>query len=351
MPIGYLITTGGVAMAAWSAVLRHRPRRSSPFRLSYVFGLWLNWPLVTFLFLVGSTALAVDQNSLDSPLLRVGLVLAAAASGALVVLRRRAQETGPVLERALAAGLGADWSDRVDAALAARLRRRPSLFSILWAPLSRRRRRIERIANIRYGPARRTNRLDLYRDRSDRSGRPVLVHFHPLFGSKRVGTRHLFHRLAGEGWLCIGANYGRASDDERSDVHAVLAWLREHGAEHGADPNVVFLAGSSLGGHLALRAAATLDEVAGVICLYGYYGRTFPTGNVPPCLVAHGDQDTLVPVDDARDFVERLRATSPNAVVYAELPGAQHGFDLFRSRRFDTVVDAISAFAASVQSR
>jgi hypothetical protein len=37
--------------------------------------------------------------------------------------------------------------------------------------------------------------------------------------------------------------------------------------------------------------------------------------------------------------------------VYAELPGAQHGFDLFRSRRFDTVVDAIEAFADHVRSR
>jgi acetyl esterase/lipase len=64
----------------------------------------------------------------------------------------------------------------------------------------------------------------------------------------------------------------------------------------------------------------------------------------------HGDQDTLVIVDDARGFVEQLRATSANPVVYAELPGAQHGFDLFRSRRFDTVVDAIEAFAAWVMS-
>jgi acetyl esterase/lipase len=71
--------------------------------------------------------------------------------------------------------------------------------------------------------------------------------------------------------------------------------------------------------------------------------------NAPPCFVAHGDRDSLVPVEEARAFVERLRATSANAVVYAELPGAQHGFDLFRSRRLDSVVDAIEAFAASVR--
>jgi acetyl esterase/lipase len=68
-------------------------------------------------------------------------------------------------------------------------------------------------------------------------------------------------------------------------------------------------------------------------------------------LVVHGDQDTLVIVEDARGFAEQLRATSTNPVVYAELPGAQHGFDLFRSRRFDTVVDAVEAFTAHIRSR
>ena len=77
----------------------------------------------------------------------------------------------------------------------------------------------------------------------------------------------------------------------------------------------------------------------------------YTTTNAPPCFVAHGDRDSLVIVEDARAFVAQLRATSSNPVVYAELPGAQHGFDLFRSRRFDTVIDAIEAFADRIQSR
>lgn len=64
----------------------------------------------------------------------------------------------------------------------------------------------------------------------------------------------------------------------------------------------------------------------------------------------HGDQDNLVIIDEARAFVEQLRATSSKPVLYAELPGAQHGFDLFRFRRLETVVDAIELFAAWVRS-
>jgi acetyl esterase/lipase len=176
--------------------------------------------------------------------------------------------------------------------------------------------------------------------------------------------------------VCISANYRLSGDltEPLIDVKKVIAWVREHGREYDVDPTAVFLAGSSAGGHLASRAAFTPNDrllqpgfesvdtsVAGAISLYGYYGSVasdgppssrlaYPTANAPPCFVVHGDHDTLVIVDDARGFVEQLRATSHNPVVYAELPGAQHGFDVFRSRRFDTVVDAIEAFTAHIRS-
>jgi acetyl esterase/lipase len=70
-----------------------------------------------------------------------------------------------------------------------------------------------------------------------------------------------------------------------------------------------------------------------------------------PFFIAHGDHDTVVPVDNARRFADTLRGVSTNPVVYAELPGAQHAFDLFHSLRFETVVDGVEAFAAWVRSR
>ena len=36
-------------------------------------------------------------------------------------------------------------------------------------------------------------------------------------------------------------------------------------------------------------------------------------------------------------------------MVYAELPGAQHTFDLYRSIRFEAVIDGIETFTESVQ--
>ena len=380
MPIGYLITTGLLAAVVVASVGQRRPRRSSPFRLSYTFGFLLNWPLAVFLLLVASTALAIVQNGVGSPVFWLGFAFAVIASGGLVVLRRRARETGPALERALDEGLGADWRNRAGEALTARLDRRPSLVRILFAPIACRR-RVERIANIRYGPARRGNLLDLYRSRSAPAGSPTLVYLHAgafRFGSKRRGARHLLYRLAAEGWVCVSANYrlnAAGTADRLVDVKQVIAWTRDRGREYGVDPEAVFVAGSSAGAYLASRAAFTPNDprlqpgfedadtsVAGAIALYGYYGPVvrdvppsfrlaYPTANAPPCFVVHGDHDTLVLVEDARGFVEQLRATSSNPVVYAELPGAQHGFDIFRSRRFDSVVDAIAAFAAHIRSQ
>ena len=58
----------------------------------------------------------------------------------------------------------------------------------------------------------------------------------------------------------------------------------------------------------------------------------------------HGKHDTLVPVDQARLFVEKLRRISKRTVVYAELPGAQHAFDVFPSIRSAHVVRAIDRY-------
>jgi acetyl esterase/lipase len=367
MPFGYLLSTGIMAAVVLPAVVRHRPRRSSPFRLSLLFGFVINWPLLAFAVLVASTALAIAQDGVDSPVFWTGLALAVLASLGLGILARRVLGTGAAVERALSQGLGAG-----DALALARSRR----------PIFHRRRGVERIANIRYGPAGRRNLLDLYRHRTQPSGAPILIYLHGgafRFGSKRFGARPLLYRLASHGWLCVSANYrllpAARFPDPLIDVKKAIAWVREHAREYGTDPAVVFVAGSSAGGHLASLAALTPNDpvfqpgfegantsVTAAISLYGYYGPIASDGppssplayvsrDAPPFFVAHGDQDTAVVVDDARRFVRQLCAVSSNPVVYAELPAAQHGFDLFRSGRLETVIDGIEAFSAWVRSR
>jgi acetyl esterase/lipase len=160
------------------------------------------------------------------------------------------------------------------------------------------------------------------------------------------------------------------------DVKKVIAWVREHGHDYGADPAVVFVSGSSAGAHLTAMAALTPNDpvfqpgfesadtsITAAVCLYGYYGQlggdeampsspsAYARSDAPPFFVAHGDNDTYTPVEGARLLVDQLRSTSSSPVVYAEPPGAQHSFDLFHSIRFESVVDGIEAFATWVRSQ
>jgi acetyl esterase/lipase len=384
VPIGYLVTTALAALVTIFALAPPRPRHSSPTNRSYWLGFLVNeLPFVLFYVLLASTLLAIGQRDLATPLGWVGFGLAVLTTVGLVIVVRRALQTRPVIDRALSEGLGAGWRSAIDPELAARLRRRLPFARILFAPFFHRGGDVERIANISYGNAGKWNLLDVYRHRSHPSRGPTLVYFHG--GAFRSGRKSrealpLIYRLASQGWVCINANYRLSPSarfpDHLIDVKKVIAWVREHGHEYGADPAVVFVAGSSAGGHLGSMAALTPNDpafqpgfedadtsVTAAVSLYGFYGSpgtdrprpsspmAYVTADAPPFFVSHGDKDTVVVVEDARRFAEQLRNTSANPVVYAELTGAQHTFDLFHSIRFETVVDGIEAFAAWVRSR
>ena len=71
--------------------------------------------------------------------------------------------------------------------------------------------------------------------------------------------------------------------------------------------------------------------------------------DAPPFFVLHGDKDTLAPLEDAQLFVDRLREVSDAPVVYAELHGAHHAFDLFVSARAKPVIESVERFLHAVR--
>jgi acetyl esterase/lipase len=189
----------------------------------------------------------------------------------------------------------------------------------------------------------------------------------------------MLQRLASQGWVCVSANYRLTPEatfpDQLIDAKRVIAWVRAHADELGADGSQLFVAGSSAGAHLAAMSALTPNQrehqpgfeqadtsVAAAVCLYGYYGRvddaprpSSPHDHVndaaPPFLFAHGDNDTLVIVEDARSLVTALERVSAKPVMYVELHGAQHVFDLFQSIRIHRLIDGIERFAAHVRGQ
>ncbi|THA26339.1 alpha/beta hydrolase [Streptomyces sp. RKND-216] len=380
---GYLVSAvidGCFALFALVPIRRPLPLSG----VGYYFGLVFNeLPFVACWLIAASALPRAVRGDLDTPAEWVAFGVAMLAALGFVVVAVRALPAPGAVREALADGLGEEWRRSLPPGAAALRRRTPWARIALWPfPFLGRGWRVQRIADVAYGPAGRQNTLDLYRRRGVTSDAPVFVYLHGgrfVSGRKNREALPLLHRLARQGWVCVSANYRLSPPavwpDHLVDVKKVLAWVRRHGAEFGADPSTVFVGGSSAGGHLAACAGLTPNDpayqpgfesadtsVTAVVSLYGWYGNvnagervpSSPHGvlreDAPPFFVTHGDKDPLVHVDGARQFVRRLREVSRSPVVYAELPGAHHAYDLFHSIRSEAVVDGVEAFAAWVRA-
>jgi acetyl esterase/lipase len=263
--------------------------------------------------------------------------------------------------------------------------------------------------DISYGEHGARNHLDIWRRPDlDRGGRaPVLLQVPGgawMVGSKRQQAYPLMSHLAELGWVCVAINYRLSPrstwPDQIVDVKRALAWVKEHIAEYGGDPDWVAITGGSAGGHLSSLAALTPNDpqfqpgfedadtsVRAAVPFYGLYDFTMndaihplmgPTlskyvfklkrpeivdafrnaspityvnPDAPPFFVLHGRNDSLIPVEQGRTFSKRLRDVSRQPVAYAELPFAQHAFDIFGSVRAAHATVAVEQFLAEIYSK
>ena len=240
--------------------------------------------------------------------------------------------------------------------------------------------------------------------------RPALMQIHGggwVIGDKREQGIPLLNHMAAQGWVGFNVNYrlspGVAFPDHLVDLKRGLAWIRAHADDFGIDPDFICVTGGSAGGHLTALMGLTAGEtrfqpgfeqadtsVAAAVPFYGIYDFT-PDGafgadprmysrflepfvmkafvadeperyedasplhhvrpDAPPFLIVHGDRDTLAPVEDARRFAEVLRAVSREPVVYAEMQGAQHAFEIFPSPRAARVIEGVERFLTTIWER
>ncbi len=281
-----------------------------------------------------TTVLALAQGDLDSVGgMVVGSVVLVEVLGLVVVVRRAL---------------------RADAALHNPTPPRRPWRRILMAPLPAVRRDVVRVGNLSCGEGPRRN-LDVYHRRDRSAGVPVVLHFHGggfHSGSKRREARPLIGHLVSQGMVCASANYRLRPqvgyDEQLADCLAAIGWVRSHAREYGGDPDQIFLVRSSAGAYLSIDAVnAGTDGIAGIVGRYGYYSDLTPERPRPPILVIHGENDLLVRPSHAREFVERMRASSSTPAEYVELPGGHHDFDLYESIRSNAISIAVERFILS----
>jgi len=399
MPWAFLAVTLVGAWFTFNAYLPHR--RQGGLRVPSFLAGWLTselpghhfaWQVVATAFFVWAGALAAWPGWL-------GLGITLASWLGLLAMVPLARRSAGALEGSLASALGRDYRERVEAG--GRRRSAPPSRSQLLVPLWMRDRAVRVSRDLRYAPgAGRRHLLDVYAPLEGVRDAPVLLQIHGgawVVGHKRQQALPLMLDLAARGWVCVAINYRlspRATfPDHLVDVKLAVRWIREHVAEHGGDPSFLAVTGGSAGGHLAALAALTPNDpayqpgfeafdtrVQACVPFYGVYDftdrlgidpgfvrflervvmkrkiaedpeafeRASPMGRVrvdaPPFFVVHGTHDSLVPLATARHFAELLRKTSRQRVAFAEVPYAQHAFEVFHSLRTRCAVEAVGRF-------
>jgi acetyl esterase/lipase len=385
-----------------------RPLSRKGYKTLAVF--WFGWPTseLPLLYLAGSTLDAVRRGLRGDFRGRRGitaLVLTVLSWLFLGAIQRRNMTTPkPILHDALVEGLGDDYTD-----VLATLPNTPSPSGrpTAWRTAWSRRRYVDKTSTITYGPHGRANVADVWRRRDlPRDGKAPVVLEVPggawAIGWRRPQAYPLMSHLADRGWICVAMNYrvspAHTWPDHIVDVKRALAWVKEHIAEYGGDPDFVAITGGSAGGHLASLAALTQNDpeyqpgfpeadtsVVAAVPVYGRYDwftshgegrrefiaflerlvvkRQFSRfreiytdaspirrlrADAPPFFILHGEHDSVIPVGEAREFVEQFREVSKAPVLYAELPGAQHGYDIMPSRRAHNSAEAVGQFLSWV---
>ncbi len=371
---------------------------------------WVGWPTseLPAFYAAGSMFDAVRRGLRGDFRGRRGiaaLALTVLSWGFLAAIQHRNLTTPrPVLRKALVEGLGEDFADVLDTLPSTPSPSgRPTAWRTTWA----RRQFVEKSNIVTYGPHGRANLADVWRRRDlPREGKaPVLLEVPGgawAIGWRRPQAYPLMSHLADRGWICVAMNY-RVSPlhtwpDHIIDVKRALAWVKENIADYGGDPNFVAITGGSAGGHLTALAALTQNDpeyqpgfedadtsVVAAVPVYGRYDWYTTHGNgrrefigflerlvvkrqftrfrdiyvdaspirrlradAPPLFILHGENDSLIPVDEAREFVDAIREVSKAPVLYAELPGAQHAFDIFSSPRAHNTAEAVGEFLSWV---
>src|SRR3954471_23417390 len=377
-----------------------RPQRNRALMVPSFFSSWLAAELAphNIAVTVAGTTAHVARHGVrrkDAP----ALLLNAASVAGLASIIRTSQRARGVLDAALLDGLGEKWVESLED------RPDPGEMGTPWRQLIQPFRfqhpDVVKVTDLVYAPEHGSRgRLDVFHRRDVPQGAPVLFQIHGggwVIGDKREQGLPLMLHLAARGWVCVAPNYRLSPrgvwPDHIVDLKRALAWVRKEIGAYGGDPGFVAVTGGSAGGHLSAMVGLTgndpryqpgfedadtsvqacvpfygaydlanvLDTKAGDQRLAHFLARTvFKTTDpavfesatpllharpdAPPFFVIHGAHDSLAPVEEARELVRRLREVSKEPVVYAELPGAQHAFDVFHSIRSAHVIRGVERF-------
>ena len=343
----------------------------------------------------------------------LGLSLFIGAWMLLGIALRDGLDAGCAFSRALTMALGRDYLAALPASRREKLQQH--IHSREWLrPFHFRRPGVRYVRDIAYTTAGKRGLLDIYLPVKPGTRRPVLLQVHGgawMMGHKSEQAQPLLHRMVEMGWVGVSINYRLAPRDaypaQIVDVKKAIAWVKQNIAEHGGDPDFIAVTGGSAGGHLSLLVGLTPGHadwqegfegvdtaVQGVLAMYPVVDLTnrhgirqqdrmdsfitrrivqqtrevvphvFEDGSpsawihregvavaAPPFCIVQGTHDSLVWVEEVRRFVAELSPLTSHPLVYAELPGAQHAFEILHSPRTSHFLNAAAMWLEWLRAR
>lgn len=208
--------------------------------------------------------------------------------------------------------------------------------------------------------------------------RPIYVYVHGggWSNGNSESNANYHQMMREEGYVSFSINYRLATDDRPTwdkqieDVNDAMKWIYKNAKIYGGDPERIFLSGESAGGNLALVYGGRVSEgsldgpmpkaltvmypaidlqwtsenarfmtpsnIPGFVetyiggNLYDYPDRvkainplTFINENLPPVLIIHGQKDTMVTINDSREYISDLERLGVRNQL-AEIPFSNH---------------------------
>ena len=190
--------------------------------------------------------------------------------------------------------------------------------------------------------------LDVYPGAGPKGPKPVIVFVYggSWDSGRRQDYRWVGRALAAQGFLTIIPDYRLVSEVKfpgfEEDCAAAVRWARDHGGEHGGDPDRIVLMGHSAGAYNVMmlgldrrfldNAGVPQSAIRGVIGLSGPYDFypwdtpvserafgaypdplqtqpvTFARADAPPLLLLHGSADTTVRPRNVTRLAARMTA-------------------------------------------
>ena len=395
---------------AWFAWNVYNPWKGKPEFLgvvSFTFGLLagelpLHFIAVEFLITISLIALDGLQGLMDAS----AVLIAGASWLALAQFHNQADGARQEVLDAGRQALGAEFTDRIPADRRRTIPAGPAPGQIAH-PFGYQVPGVVRVRNVAYFKENDTElKLDIFHHETQPPNAPVLVQIHGgawVIGNKDQQALPLMGQLASRGWVCVTLQYrlspAATFPDNIIDCKRALVWIKENIANYGGDSSFIAVTGGSAGGHLSALLALSANEpafqpgfedkdtsVQAAIPFYGIHDFTNSQGQrrhpgldnlvtkhvlkcskadnpelwrqasplfhvsekAPPMLLIHGEGDTLAPIAESRALYKALKDIPGTRVGLAELPYAQHAFELWYSRRSVQVICGLEYFLCAL---